>query len=32
VYDPEITTCHYKSLLQEYVMLYYGFPSKGPCL
>jgi hypothetical protein len=28
VYGPEITTCHYKSLLQEYVMLCYGFPHK----
>jgi hypothetical protein len=28
VYDPEITICHYKGLLQEYVMLCYGFPHK----
>jgi hypothetical protein len=28
VYDPEITTCRYKGLLQEYVMLCYGFPYK----
>jgi hypothetical protein len=26
VYGPEITTCHYKGLLQEYVMLCYDFP------
>jgi hypothetical protein len=26
VCDPEITTCRYKGLLQEYVMLCYGFP------
>jgi hypothetical protein len=26
VYGPEITTCRYKGLLQEYVMLCYGFP------
>jgi hypothetical protein len=26
VYSPEITTCRYKGLLQEYVMLCYGFP------
>jgi hypothetical protein len=26
VYDPETTTCRYKGLLQEYVMLCYGFP------
>jgi hypothetical protein len=26
VYDPEITTCHYRGLLQEFVMLCYGFP------
>jgi hypothetical protein len=25
VYGPEITTCRYKGLLQEYVMLCYGF-------
>jgi hypothetical protein len=25
VYDPEITTCHYKGLLLEWVMLCYGF-------
>jgi hypothetical protein len=25
VYDPEITTCHYKGILQELVMLCYGF-------
>jgi hypothetical protein len=30
VYDPEITTCHYEGLLQEYAMLCYGFPNKGP--
>jgi hypothetical protein len=30
VYGPEITTCHYKGLLQEYVMVCYGFPIKGP--
>jgi hypothetical protein len=28
VYGPEITTCHYKGLLQEYVMLCYGFLNK----
>jgi hypothetical protein len=28
VYGPEITTYHYKGLLQEYVMLCYGFPHK----
>jgi hypothetical protein len=28
VYGSEITTCRYKDLLQEYVMLYYGFPHK----
>jgi hypothetical protein len=26
VYGPEITTCHYKGLLHEYVMLCYSFP------
>jgi hypothetical protein len=26
VYDPEITTCHYKCLLQELVKLCNGFP------
>jgi hypothetical protein len=26
----EITTCRYKSLLQENVMLCYGFLNKGP--
>jgi hypothetical protein len=26
VYGPEITTCGYKGLLQEYVVLCYGFP------
>jgi hypothetical protein len=26
VYGPEITTCRYKGILQEYVMLCYGFP------
>jgi hypothetical protein len=26
VYGPEITTCYYKGLLQEYAMLCYGFP------
>jgi hypothetical protein len=26
VYGLEITMCHYKGLLQEYVMLCYGFP------
>jgi hypothetical protein len=30
VYDPYITICRYKVLLQEYVMLCYGFPSQGP--
>jgi hypothetical protein len=30
VYGPEITTCHYKDLIQEYVMLCYGFSIKGP--
>jgi hypothetical protein len=30
VYDPEITTYRYKVLLQEYVMLCYNFPNKGP--
>jgi hypothetical protein len=29
VHDPEITTCRYKGLLQEYVMLCYGFPTSG---
>jgi hypothetical protein len=29
MYGSEITTCSYKGLLQEYVMLCYGFPSKG---
>jgi hypothetical protein len=28
VYGPEITTCRYKGLLQEYVMLCYRFPHK----
>jgi hypothetical protein len=28
VYGPEITTCRYKGLLQEFVMLCYGFPHK----
>jgi hypothetical protein len=28
VYGPEITTCHYKGLLQEYVKLCYEFPHK----
>jgi hypothetical protein len=28
VYGPEITTCYYKGLLQEYVMLCYDFPNK----
>jgi hypothetical protein len=27
VYGPEITTCRYKGLLQEYVKLSYGFPT-----
>jgi hypothetical protein len=26
VYGSEITTCRYKGLLQEYVLLCYGFP------
>jgi hypothetical protein len=26
VYGPEITTCRYKGLLQEFIMLCYGFP------
>jgi hypothetical protein len=30
VYDPEITTCCYKGLLHEYVMLCYDFPIKDP--
>jgi hypothetical protein len=30
VYGPEITTCHYKGLLQQYVMLCYGFLTNGP--
>jgi hypothetical protein len=30
VYGLEITICHYKGLLQEYVMLCYGLRSKGP--
>jgi hypothetical protein len=30
VYDPYITTCYYKDLLQEYVMLWYSFPNKRP--
>jgi hypothetical protein len=29
-YGPEITTCHYKGLLHEYVMFCYGFPTHGP--
>jgi hypothetical protein len=28
VYGPEITTCHYKGLLQEYIILCYGFPHR----
>jgi hypothetical protein len=28
VYDPEITICRYKGLLQEYVMFCYGFSHK----
>jgi hypothetical protein len=28
VYGPEITTCRYKGLLHEYVMICYGFPHK----
>jgi hypothetical protein len=28
VYGLEITTCRYKGLLQEYIMLCYGFPHK----
>jgi hypothetical protein len=28
VYDPEITTCYYIGLLQEYVMFCYGFLNK----
>jgi hypothetical protein len=28
VYGPEITTCRYKGLLQEYVMLFYDFLNK----
>jgi hypothetical protein len=27
-YGPEITTCYYKGLLQEYVKLCYGFLNK----
>jgi hypothetical protein len=30
VYGPEITTCCYKGLLYEYIMLCYRFPIKGP--
>jgi hypothetical protein len=30
VYGPEITTCRYKCLLQEYVMLCYDFPKSAP--
>jgi hypothetical protein len=30
MYSLEITTCRYKGLLQEYVMLCYGFPTNGP--
>jgi hypothetical protein len=30
VYSSEITPCHYKGLLQEYVMLCYGFLNKWP--
>jgi hypothetical protein len=30
VHGSEITTYHYKGLLQKYVMLCYGFPIKGP--
>jgi hypothetical protein len=30
VHGVEITTYRYKGLLQEYVILCYGFPSKGP--
>jgi hypothetical protein len=30
VYDPEITTCHYKGLLEEYVMICYSFLTHGP--
>jgi hypothetical protein len=26
VYGPEITACHYKGWLQEFVILCYGFP------
>jgi hypothetical protein len=26
MYDPEITTCRYKGLLQELVMFCYSFP------
>jgi hypothetical protein len=28
VYGLEITTCHYKGLLQKYVMIWYGFLNK----
>jgi hypothetical protein len=31
VYGPEITTCHYKGLLHEYVMLCYCFPLGPAC-
>jgi hypothetical protein len=30
VYSPEITTCHHKGLLHEYVILCYGFLTKSP--
>ena len=30
MYDPEITTCRYKCLLQEYVRLCYGFSINDP--
>jgi hypothetical protein len=31
VYDLEITTCHYKCLLQEYIMLCYSSPLGPAC-
>jgi hypothetical protein len=30
MYGLEITPCHYKCLLQEYVMLCYGYPTRAP--
>jgi hypothetical protein len=32
VYGPEIITCYYKGLLQEYIMLCYGFLNKWSSL